>query len=156
HALADPGLELVSLAHADAYPQRYRYLTRRTLFRGAISFVPTVPSQDVSLLATEAMLAARSTLHPAIVNLLIETIRDEHDDQGYFETPGEFPNWEQVDPPVSQDAVRHKRFGPSPLYRYLPFWVATFVERFIIIVLPLLLVVLPVVQQLPRVLNLPA
>jgi hypothetical protein len=49
--------------------------------------------------------------------------------------------------------VRHKRFGPSPLYRYLPFWVATFVERFIIIVLPLLIIALPVAQQLPRVLN---
>jgi len=152
-ALADPSLELVSLAHTDAYQQRYRYLTPRTLHAGAISFVPMVPSREVSLLATEAMLAARNTLHPAIVNLLIETIRDEHDDQGYFESPGEFPNWEQVDLPVSPDAVRHKRFGPSPLYRYLPFWVATFVERFIIIVLPLLIIALPVAQQLPRVLN---
>ena len=152
-ALGDPSLELVSLAHADAYQQRYRYLTPRTLHAGAVSFVPMVPSRDVTLLATEAMLAARNTLHPAIVNLLIETIRDEHDDQGYFESPGEFPNWEQVDLPVSPDAVRHKRFGPSPLYRYLPFWVATFVERFIIIVLPLLIIALPVAQQLPRVLN---
>jgi TRAP-type uncharacterized transport system substrate-binding protein len=152
-ALADPALDLVNLANADAYPQRYRYLTKRTLYAGAISFVPPIPSQDVALLATEAMLAARSTVHPAIINLLLETIRDEHDDQGYFETPGEFPNWEQVDLPVSPDAVRHKRFGPSPLYHYLPFWVATFVERFIIIVLPLLIVVLPVVQHLPKVLN---
>jgi TRAP-type uncharacterized transport system substrate-binding protein len=152
-ALADPALELVSMANADAYVQRYRYLTKRTLYAGAISFVPAVPARDVMLITTEAMLAARSSVHPAIVNLLLETIRDEHDDQGYFEQPGEFPNWEQVDLPVSPDAVRHKRFGPSPLYRYLPFWVATFVERFIIIVLPLALVVLPVVQQLPKVLN---
>jgi hypothetical protein len=112
-----------------------------------------VPPRDVALITTEAMLAARSTVHPAIVNLLLETIRDEHDDQGYFETPGEFPNWDQVDLPVSPDAIRHKRFGPSPLYKYLPFWVATFVERFVIIVLPLFVVVLPVVQQLPKVLN---
>ena len=152
-ALADPALDLVSLANADAYAQRYRYLTRRTLYGGAISFVPPVPSRDVALITTEAMLAARSTVHPAIVNLLLETIRDEHDDQGFFETPGEFPNWDQVDLPVSPDAIRHKRFGPSPLYKYLPFWVATFVERFVIIVLPLLVVVLPVVQQLPKVLN---
>jgi TRAP-type uncharacterized transport system substrate-binding protein len=152
-ALADPALDLVSLANADAYPQRYRYLSRRTLYAGAISFAPLVPSRDVALITTEAMLAARSTVHPAIVNLLLETIRDEHDDQGYFETPGEFPNWDQVDLPVSPDAIRHKRFGPSPLYKYLPFWVATFVERFVIIVLPLLVVVLPVVQQLPKVLN---
>jgi hypothetical protein len=152
-ALADPALDLVSLASADAYAQRYRYLSRRTLYGGAISFVPPVPSRDVALITTEAMLAARSTVHPAIINLLLETIRDEHDDQGYFETPGEFPNWDQVDLPVSPDAIRHKRFGPSPLYKYLPFWVATFVERFVIIVLPLLVVVLPVVQQLPKVIN---
>jgi TRAP transporter TAXI family solute receptor len=152
-ALVDPALELASLAHADAYPQRYPYLSRRTLYAGAISFVPGVPSHDVALITTEAMLAARETVHPALVNLLLETIRDEHDDQGYFEAPGEFPNVEQVDLPVSVDAVRHKRFGPSPLYRFLPFWVATFVERFIIIVLPLLVIVVPVVKYLPRALN---
>jgi hypothetical protein len=152
-ALADPALDLVSLANADAYSQRYRFLTRRTLHAGAVSFVPPVPSRDVALLVTEAMIVARTSVHPAIVNLLLETIRDEHDDQGYFESPGEFPNWEQVDIPVSPDAVRHKRFGPSPLYRYLPFWVATFVERFVIIVLPLLVILLPVIQHLPRVLN---
>ena len=152
-ALAAPTLELVSLAQADAYPQRYPYLSRRTLYAGAVSFVPNVPSRDIALITTEAMLAARDTVHPAIVNLLLETIRDEHDDQGYFEAPGEFPNVEQVDLPVSPDAIRHKRFGPSLLYRYLPFWVATFVERFIIIVLPLLVVVVPVVQRLPQFLN---
>jgi len=152
-ALAAPTLELVSLAQADAYPQRYPYLSRRPLYAGAVSFVPAVPSRDITLITTEAMLAARDTVHPAIVNLLLETIRDVHDDQGYFETPGEFPNVEQVDLPVSPDAVRHKRFGPNPLYRYLPFWVATFVERFVIIVLPLLLVVVPVVQRLPQFLN---
>jgi hypothetical protein len=115
--------------------------------------IPSATRTDVDLIATEAMLAARDTVHPAIVNLLLETIRDEHDDQGNFETPGEFPNFEQVDLPVSLDAVRHKRFGPSVLYRYLPFWVATFVERFIIIVLPLFVVVVPVVQRPPQVLN---
>ena len=152
-ALTAPTLELVSLANADAYHQRYPYLSRRTLYTGAISFAPAVPSRDVVLITTEAMLAARDTVHPAIVNLLLETIRDDHDDQGYFEAPGEFPNVDQVDLPVSVDAVRHKRFGPSLLYLYLPFWVATFVERFIIIVLPLLVVVVPVVQRLPQVLN---
>ena len=104
---------LESLAHASAYPQRFSYLTRRTLHAGAVSFKPVLPSQDVALIATEAMLASRAGLHPAIVNLLLETIRDEHDDQGYFEAPGEFPNVEQVDLPVSPDAVRRKHFGPS-------------------------------------------
>jgi TRAP-type uncharacterized transport system substrate-binding protein len=152
-ALADPGLELASLAHADAYPQRFRHLTRRTLYAGAVSFKPVLPVHDVALIATEAMLASRTGLHPAIVNLLLETIRDEHDDQGYFEAPGEFPNVEQVDLPVSPDAVRHKHFGPSILYRHLPFWVATFVEWFIVIVVPLVVVVLPVLRFLPGIMR---
>ena len=152
-ALADPALETVSLAQADAYPQRYSFLTRRTLHAGAIEFAPLMPPREVALISTEAMLAARDDVHPAIVTLLLEVIRDEHDDQGFFEAPAEFPNVEQVDLKVSPDAVRHRRFGPSLLYRYLPFWVATFVERFMIIVVPLLVVVVPVFRFLPQVMS---
>ena len=149
-ALADPALELVSLAQADAYPQRYSFLTRRTLHAGTIGFAPLIPPRDVALISTEAMLAARDDVHPAIVNLLLELIRDEHDDQGYFEAPNEFPNVEQVDLRVSADAIRHRRFGPNLLYRYTPFWVATFLERFIILVVPLLAVMLPLFKFLPQ------
>ncbi len=152
-ALTDPALDLVNLAQADAYPQRYTFLTRRTLHAGAIDFVPLTPPGDVALISTEAMLVARDDVHPAIVNLLLEAIRDEHDDQGYFEAPNEFPNVDQVDIRVSPDAIRHKRFGPSLLYRYTPFWVATSLERFIIIVVPLLVVVLPLVKFLPQLLR---
>jgi TRAP transporter TAXI family solute receptor len=148
-ALTDPALSLVSLAQANAYPQRYSFLTRRDLHAGAIEFVPLTPPRDIALISTEAMLAARDDVHPAIVNLLLELVRDEHDDQGYFEAPNEFPNVEQVDLKVSPDAIRHRRFGPSLLYRYLPFWVATFLERFIIIVVPLLVVMVPLVKFLP-------
>ena len=152
-ALTDPTLELVSLAQADAYPRRYPYLTRRTLPAGAIELVPLTPPRDVALISTEAMLAARDDLHPAIVNLLLELIRNEHDDQGYFEAPSEFPNIEQVDLRVSPDAVRHRRFGPSLLYRYMPFWVATFLERFVIIVVPLLVVTVPLLNFLPQIMR---
>jgi TRAP-type uncharacterized transport system substrate-binding protein len=149
-ALADPALELVSLAHADAYPRRFAFLTKRTLPAGAISFVPLTPPREVALVSTEAMLASRDDLHPAITNLLLEMLRDVHDDQGMFEAAAEFPNFEQVDLRVSPDAIRHQRFGPNILYRYLPFWVAAFVERFVIIVVPLLVVLLPMLNYLPQ------
>ena len=150
-ALTDPALELVGLAQADAYPQRLTFITRRTLHAGAVEFVPLTPPRDTALVATRAMLAARDTVHPAIVNLLLEVIRDVHNDQGYFETPNEFPNIDLVDIRVSPDAMRHHRFGPSLLYRYLPFWVATTLERFIIIVVPLLAVFLPLFRFLPQI-----
>ena len=150
-ALTDPALELVSLAQADAYPQRLTFITRRTLHAGAVEFVPLTPPRDTALIATKAMLVARDTVHPAIVNLLLEVIRDVHDDRGYFEAPNEFPNIDLVDVPVSPDAGRHHRFGPSLLYRYMPFWVATTLERFIIIVVPLLAVLVPLLRFLPQI-----
>jgi len=152
-ALHDAALMPVSLAQADAYPQRYQFLTRRTLHAGAIEFVPLLPPRDVALASTEAMLAARSDVHPAIVNLLLELVRDDHDDQGYFEAPNEFPNVEQVDLKVSPDAIRHRRFGRNLLYHHTPFWVATVLERVIIIVLPLLAVMVPLTRFLPEMLR---
>ena len=152
-ALKDPALGVVSLAQANAYPPRYPYLTQRTLPAGAIEFVPLVPARDVALVSTEAMLAARDDLHPAIVTLLLEITRDLHDDQGYFEGPNEFPNVEQVDLRVSPDAIRHKRYGPSLLSRHLPFWAAALLERFVILVVPLLVVMVPVIRFLPQVMS---
>ena len=87
--LADPALELASLAHADAYPQRCRYLTRRTLYAGAASFNAGPCSRRARRGPDHHRGDARVAVRPApaIVNLLLETIRDEHDDQGFFEAP---------------------------------------------------------------------
>lgn len=150
-ALTDPALELVNLAQADAYAQSLTFITRRTLSAGVVKFVPLIPPRDVAVIMTEAMLVARDNVHPAIVNLLLEVVRDIHGKRGYFEAANEFPSIEQVDIPVSPDAVRHHRFGPSLLYRYMPFWVATTLERFIIVVVPLLAVLLPLIRFLPQI-----
>ncbi len=96
------------------------------------------------------MLAARDGLHPALVNLLTDAAREIHGDQGYFEAAGEFPSMAHVDIPVSPEADRHRRFGPNLLHRYLPFWVATFVERAVILLVPLIVVVVPVLKYLPE------
>ena len=92
-ALTDPDFELVSLAQADAYPQRLTFITRRTLHAGAVQFVPLIPPRDTAVIMTKAMLVARDDVHPAIVNLLLEAIRDIHDERAYFEnlaTPASF------------------------------------------------------------------
>ena len=92
-ALTDPALELVNLTQADAYPQRLTFITRRTLHAGAVQFVPLIPPRDTAVIMTKAMLVARDDVHPAIVNLLLEAIRDIHDERAYFEnlaTPASF------------------------------------------------------------------
>ena len=148
-ALREPSLQLVSFLRADAYARRFSYVTHLTLPAGTIDLARNIPDHDVSLIATKAMLVAREALHPALVNLLLDAAREIHGSQGYFEAAGEFPNTAQVDLPVSADADRHRRFGPSLLYRYLPFWIATVVERTIVLVVPLLVILVPLLNYLP-------
>jgi TRAP-type uncharacterized transport system substrate-binding protein len=149
-ALRDPTLKLLSFARADAYTRRFPHITKLTLPAGTIDFGLNIPAQDVVLIGTKAMLVARPGLHPALVNLLIDATSEIHSKQGYFEGPGEFPSVLPVDLPVSADAERHKRFGPSFIHRLLPFWVATFVERFVLLVLPLIIVAVPVINYFPE------
>jgi len=152
-ALHDSDLRLMNFSRADAYPRRFPYVKKLVLPAGTVDLGLRIPPEDVKLIATEAMLVARDDLQPAIVNLLYEAARELHARQGYFEAPREYPNTDPVDLPVSVDADRHHRFGPSLLHRYLPFFVATYVERLAILLVPLLVVLVPIFNLLPQVLR---
>jgi TRAP-type uncharacterized transport system substrate-binding protein len=152
-ALHDPSLKLMSLERADAYPRRFPYITKLTLPAGTIDLALHIPEEEVKLIGTRAMLVARDGLPPAIINLLLEAARELHSEQGFYEADDEFPNTASVDLPVSNDANRHHRFGPSLLHRYLPFFVATYVERLIILLVPLLVVLVPLINFLPQILR---
>jgi len=149
-ALGDPVIKLMNLTRADAYPRRFPFITRLTLPPGTIDFAHNIPAEQVDMIGTKAMLVARDGLHPAIINVLIDAAREIHGAQGYFEAAGEFPGTGQVDLRVSEYADQHKRFGPSFLYRYLPFWLAAVVERTIIVIVPLLVVLVPALNYLPQ------
>jgi hypothetical protein len=152
-ALNDANLKLMSFSRADAYVRRFPHVTKLTLPAGAIDFGRGIPAEDVKLISTEAMLVARDDLPAPIVNLLYEAAREVHASQGYFEAPREFPNTDPVDIRVSLDADRHHRFGPSLLHRYLPFSMATYVERLVILLVPLLVVIVPLFNVLPQLLR---
>lgn len=149
-ALRDPNLRLLNYGHADAYPRLLSYITKLTLPSGVIDVAHDIPDRDIALIGTKEMLAARDSLHPALVDLLMDAAGELHGKQSFFEEAGDFPGTTRVDLRVSIEAERHKRFGPTLLYRYLPFWLATLVERMIIILLPLAAVLFPVFHYLPQ------
>ena len=149
-ALHDPAIKLMSINRADAYPRRFPFITKLTLPPGTIDFGANIPDREVEMIGTKAMLASRDDFNPALINLLLDAAREIHNEQGYFEVAGEFPGIAPVDLRVSEHAGEHMRFGPSLLYRYLPFWAATYVEKAIILLLPLIVVVVPVMNFLPQ------
>jgi hypothetical protein len=74
-----------------------------------------------------------------------------HESGGDFEREGEFPTPKYLDFKLSPQAERFYKSGPPFLQRYLPFWIAIFVSRMTILLLPFVVVVLPFFKLMPLV-----
>ena len=148
-ALYTPGVRLMNFAHAEAYARRFPYLARLVLPRGGIDLQRDIPTADVELVAPMATIVARESTHPALIDLLLQAAVKVHGGPGLFQRPGEFPNAHQVDFPLSREAERFYKSGTRFLHRYLPFWLATLIERTIVLLVPLIAIVLPIMKFAP-------
>ncbi len=143
------GINLVDFAQAQAYSRRFRFLSVVTLPRGLVNLDKDVPAHDYHLVAPAAALVTRDSLHPALIDLFLAAAADLHGQGQDFERPGEFPSDLHLDFPLGKEAARVLTNGPSFLRRYLPFWVAVFVERTWILILPLITITIPLLRIAP-------
>jgi len=142
-------VKLMGLERAEAYALLYHYLYVLKVPEGIINFEANIPARDLTLVAPTTQLVARSNLHPALVNLLLEAAKIVHESGGEFEREGQFPTPKYLDFKLSPEAERFYKFGQPFLQRYLPFWVAILVSRITLLLLPLVAVVLPLFKLMP-------
>jgi TRAP transporter TAXI family solute receptor len=145
------GVRLMHVAQAATYTRLFPFLSSVMLPRGVIDLVRDIPARDTTLLAANANLVVRKKLHPALVSLLIQAAIEVHNPPGLFHGAGEFPSAAASEFELSDEAVRHYKSGPPFLQRYLPFWLAVFVERMVVLVVPLVVVLIPVMRFLPSI-----
>ncbi len=148
--LLNSKLKLMSFAQADALVQKFPSLSKIVFPRASTSIADDLPQTDVTLLAATALLVAKDTLHPAFVYLLLEAARQVHGGEDYFTPIGTFPNLNTGEFPVSDESLRYFKSGRPFLQRYLPFWLASFIERRLLILLPFMALLIGLVQALPR------
>jgi len=147
--LADSDIQAMNFKRADAYSRRHQFLSMVKLPQGAIDLARNIPQSDITLVAPAAVLVARDDLHPALIELLLRAAGKVHRRGGVFEKAGQFPSELHVDFPISDEARRYLKSGPSFLQRYLPFWVANFLDRTKVMILPLLTLLFPLFRILP-------
>lgn len=147
--LKEAQVELMSIERADAYSQNYRYLKTVTLAQGAADLGLNQPRRDITMLAPVASLVAKEDLHPALIDLLLFAATTVHRKGDLFSARGEFPSDLYLDFPLDEDARRYLDRGPPLLQRHLPFWLATFVERTAILLIPLVTLLIPLIRILP-------
>jgi TRAP-type uncharacterized transport system substrate-binding protein len=149
YLLRTPGVRLFDLAQAEALARRFPALKAVQLPRGVVDLATDQPPQDQQLVAATASLLVHEDLHPALVQLLLQAAKQVHGQPGWFNRRDEFPNAGADDWPLLPDAERFHRNGPPWLQRHLPFWLATFIDRMWIVLLPLLAVLLPLSRVVP-------
>ena len=147
--LKDPEIHLVELAQADAYARQFRFLSTVTIHEGLIDLKQDIPSKDVLLIAPAATLVAHKSLHPALVSLFLKTATKVHQKGDLLSAAGEFPTPSLTDLPLSADADRYFRHGPPVLQRFLPFWLASLVDRLKIMIIPLIMLLMPLLRVAP-------
>jgi NMT1-like family len=149
----DRRVRLMNFANAEAYNRQFPYLSTVVLPRGGIDLKRDLPPHDVHLLATTAELVVREDLHPAIVGLLAGAAVEIHGGPGFFHRPGQFPSTKGDDFAISSDAERYYKSGPPFLQRFLPFWAAVFVDRMIVLLVPIIALLIPLFRILPMLYN---
>lgn len=141
---ADPQIVLLGFERADAYRMRFPFLSSVRLPAASIDLPRDVPAEDVRLIAPVGALVVRDGLHSALKNLLARAARDIHAEAQLFAESGRFPAATNLDYPLNPYARRLIENGPSFFARYLPFWVAVWGERLLIVLLPVLGLILPI------------
>ena len=154
--LAQPGIRLMSFAQGEGLARLFPFLSPVTLPQGVVDFETDNPPEDTHMVSTTAALVVRDDLHPALVNLLTQALIEVHGGtvQGpmaMFQKVGDFPRLPDPEFPVAPEAARVYKSGPPFLQRYLPFWLATMIERLVLMLIPVLTVVLPLMKVIPAV-----
>jgi TRAP-type uncharacterized transport system substrate-binding protein len=143
------GIHMMDFKQADAYSRRFRYLSKLELPMGSIDFAKNMPEQTMALIAPTVELIARPDLHPALSDLLVEAARETHGRATLLQRAGEFPAPLEHEYPISGDAARYYKSGKGFWYRYLPFWLASLVDRTMVVLVPIVVVLIPAIKLVP-------
>jgi TRAP-type uncharacterized transport system substrate-binding protein len=147
--LYNPGVKLMSFKQAEAYTRLIPSLSHVVLPQGILDVSRKMPSGDVHLLAVTTSLIVREDLHPALIYLLLDAAVEIHGNAGWVNKKGEFPTPKELSFPASKYAERFYKSGRPFLLDYLPFGIAAFVDRTILIMFPVALILIPLIRSIP-------
>jgi TRAP-type uncharacterized transport system substrate-binding protein len=144
------GVRLFDFQQADAYTRRFSYLNKLVVPAGAFDLGENLPPTNIDLLAPTVELVAHSNLHPALIDLLIETSQEVNGGASLMQAAGQFPTPALHAYPINDEALRYYKSGnKSFAYRYLPFWLASLFNRMVVVLVPVFVVVIPGLRFLP-------
>lgn len=143
--LRTPKVALYNFRNSAAFEKKYNSYEAVKLPAGSIDIYPQIPDKDISLVATTTSVVVKKQMHPDLQLALLMAIKEMNRNSAhlFFAKRDEFPAY--VDPlvPISPVASKFYDYGPPQVMRYLPFWIAGFVDRAWLMLLTLVAVFYP-------------
>jgi hypothetical protein len=89
-------------------------------------------------------------LHPELIYLLAQTLKEEHGGPGVFHRAGDFPTSTDPELVMADGAQDFYKNGPSLLQKYLPFWMINLTKRTIAVLVAGVAVIVPLMNYAPK------
>ncbi len=142
-------IKLMQLARTDAYTRLLPHLSEITLAEGIVDLEQNFPPESVSLLSPSANLVVNEDFNSALVVLLLRAADKIHHKASLFSAANSFPSNSFTAYPINEVAERFYKVGSPFLMRYLPFWPAVFLDRMVVMLIPLLALIIPLGKIMP-------
>ncbi len=146
-----PEVAIADLDEAEAYSRQFTFLHHLVLPEGALDLEHNKPSHDINLLVPTVTLVARESMHPALAYLMLKVVSRVHNGAGVLQHEHEFPADKDTQFELASQAKKFYESGPPFFDRYLPFWAATFLNRVLIVLVPLAALAIPISRIAPSV-----
>lgn len=147
--IKNPEIQLANFGRANAYTRLMPYFEELTVPMGGFDLGKNIPDHPIQLISTTTNLLIDNRLHPAIQALFLEAAKEINGKKTYFAKSGQFPSYINTEVPLSSEAKYYYEKGMPVLMKYLPFWLAEFIERMFVLLLPFAAFAYPIIKSIP-------
>ena len=145
-----PDFQLSEFERAEAYARLVPAIERVSIPEGALNLITNRPDKPSELIATTTEILIDERLHPAIQTLFLMAARDINGRESFFSNEGQFPAFMDSTQHRSKEAEIFYEKGTPLLMEVLPFWLAEFIRRLVVTLLPFFAVAYPVIRSMPN------
>lgn len=147
--LHDDAVRIAPIRDSEALSRRLAFVRMVDIPPAAIDYAERLPPERVPLVAMVASLVARQDLHPALVDRLVRAAKRVHGGPDLVTGDLRFPTTGGIGIPANAHAAALLRDGPSPLDRYLPYWINAQISRIALLLVPVIVLSLPLIRVVP-------
>lgn len=146
--LTTPNIAIFDFKNALAFARQNNSFVTLALPADSLDVLKHLPPKDLTLLATTTSLVVKRSMHPDLQLAILMAAKDANriSPNLFFAKRNEFPTYRDPSIPISPVAEHFYDYGPPHAMRYLPYWLAGFVDRFWVLLLTILALFYPFIK----------